>query len=245
MNSTEKPAVIYGHCPRCGPRRNVDVRGFHKEHIEDDDNPVWWATEYRILQCRGCETVFFQADEIFSEEERHRINQSTGDSESYFPHKITHWPAPSKRNSPDWLMDLITIDSELYSLLTDIYTALNNELYILSAIGVRTGFDMVSNLLGIDSAKNFTEKLDELMSLGKIGLSEKNSLEILTDAGSAAAHRGWKPEARELDTMMSVFEAFLYRNFFLDAAINNLRSRVPQRQKRHKSGQREERDGCD
>jgi hypothetical protein len=45
--------------------------------------------------------------------------------------------------------------------------------------------------------------------MGKIGRSERETLEILTDAGGAAAHRGWKPTVKQLDTLMTVGEQFL------------------------------------
>ena len=95
-------------------------------------------------------------------------------------------------------------------------------------------FDRASELLGVDPAKTFTEKLSELVQLGKVGEDERDTLNTLTDAASAAAHRGWKPKPQELDTMMSIIEAFLYRNFILPAEVKRLRQNVPTKQQRKK-----------
>lgn len=73
-----------------------------------------------------------------------------------------------------------------------------------------------------------------MVGLGKIGASERGTLDILTDAGSAAVHRGWKPKPKELDTMMSILEAFVYRNFVLEAEARVLEKQVPRRPARKK-----------
>jgi Domain of unknown function (DUF4145) len=250
VSVSELPSPIKGHCPNCGPGRLADVVGHHHSRYDDETSGIWGEVDYRILQCRGCELAYFQTDEIDSE---HWENDpDTG--EMYIPHKITHWPAPpaspvlSKRKRPDWASpkfnldsvpfgvdsELFAIDYDLASLFDDIYVALNNDLRVLSAIGIRMAFDRASELLGVDPAKSFAEKLLELVKHGRIGVSEKDTLDILTDAGSAAAHRGWKPKLEELDTMMNIIETFLYRTFILDTAAKRLKQNVPARQKREK-----------
>jgi hypothetical protein len=234
MSEPDPPLSVKGHCPDCGPERLGEVVGHHHTLEDDDNSPVWFQVDYRILRCRGCGKVYFQTDEVFSEDEEHRINPHTGEPESYLRHKIAHWPSPPKRERPHWSSDLYAVDSNLDSLFEEIYVALNNDLHVLSAIGIRTAFDRASELLSVDPAKTFNEKLSELVSIGKIGPSERGTLDILTDAGSAAAHRGWKPKPKELDTMMSIFEAFLYRNFVLDAEARVLQKQVPGRPERKK-----------
>ena len=72
---------------------------------------------------------------------------------------------------------------------------LNNDLRVLSAIGIRMAFDRAS---GVYPAKRFAKKLLELVERGEIGVSEKYTLDILTDAGSAAAHEGGSRSRRSL-----------------------------------------------
>jgi hypothetical protein len=104
---------------------------------------------------------------------------------------ITYWPAPSKRKRPSWTNELIE-DWDLYKLVLETYTALDNDAPVLAAMGLRTVFDRTSEKLGVDAAFGFAEKLDLLLKMGKIGQSEKGTLEVLTDAGGAAAHRRTK-----------------------------------------------------
>jgi hypothetical protein len=232
MSATSPPAPRKGHCPQCGPDRFADVVGYHRAHDEDDRSGVWVATDYRIMRCRGCEAVYFQTDEVFSEDVDSGEDPNTGEYVDYTPHKITHWPAPSKRAQPDWASKLHVLDPDLAALFDDIYVALDNDLRVLAAIGIRTAFDRASELLGVDSGQGFAQKLKELVQLGKIGADERDTLDVLTNAGSAAAHRGWRPEPQELDTMMSIIEAFLYRTFILDRAAKSLKQSVPVRPRR-------------
>ena len=80
----------------------------------------------------------------------------------------------------------------------------------------------------------FGEKLDRLDTDGRISLDEKTILQVLVDAGSAAAHRGWRPKADELSTMVDVVESFLHRSFVLGDGIEKLKASVPVRPKRDK-----------
>jgi hypothetical protein len=55
------------------------------------------------------------------------------------------------------------------------------------------------------------------------------AISVLTDAGSAAAHRGWSPTNTELDTMMEILEGFINRNLVLGNATLKLKGRLPAR----------------
>lgn len=63
----------------------------------------------------------------------------------------------------------------------------------------------------------------------EIGQSEKKILLVMTDAGSAAAHRGWRPEPEHLDKILEATEALLHRLVVLGPAAAKLRETVPPR----------------
>jgi hypothetical protein len=172
-----------------------------------------------MLQCGGCETVYFETRSINSEDW-----DKEGPVET-----VTYYPAPSKREQPSWMSDMLLEDDKLYSLLRETYAALNNDARVLAAAGLRTIFDRASEKFGIDPGNSFKKKLDELVTKGKIGQSERDSLDVLTDAGNAAAHRGWRPTLAQLTTLMDIGEGFLYRTIILDAEAQRLRKSIPKR----------------
>ena len=54
---------------------------------------------------------------------------------------------------------------------------------------------------------------------------------MLTDAGSAAAHRGWEPELEQLETLVSIIEHFV-KHFTLNDDAGKLKQSIPPRDKR-------------
>ena len=220
---------VRGHCPDCGPARYADVVAEYKDsESHDAEHGTWSASAYRILQCGGCKSVYFQETYIFSEIYEHGPN-----GEIKYTEDITYYPAPAKRRWPEW--SLLDLESGMYGLLYETYSALNVDARVLAATGARTVFDRASELLGVDPALTFKEKLQVLHTNGNIGASELANLDLLTDAGGAAAHRGWKPTLQQLSTIMSIVEAFVYRNFILNAEVKKLKSQIPPRQQRVKS----------
>jgi hypothetical protein len=188
---------------------------------------MWATTRSHILQCGGCKSIYFQEIYVFSEDYDYGYQ-----GEISYNERITYYPSPAKRSRPEWLHR--SIDNSLYDLLDETYNALNVDARVLAATGARTVFDRASELLGIDPALTFKEKLDLLHTNGHIGASERGNLDLLTDAGSAAAHRGWKPTINQLNTVMSIVEAFIYRAFVLDDEVKKLKSQIPPRQRREK-----------
>jgi hypothetical protein len=72
---------------------------------------------------------------------------------------------------------------------------------------------------------------DQLYQEGRIGADDKEYLEVLTDAGSAAAHRGWEPDVEQLRVLTSIMEHFVSR-FILKDEAGRLKGAIPPRQKR-------------
>jgi hypothetical protein len=224
---------LKGHCPTCGADRNSEIVASYEEEWDDAEGQVYGKINHRVLKCMGCDTVFYQKHSICSEEYEIVTSEHTNEEETVYTPTINYWPAPVTRKQPGWMFQLAwNGDSVLHSLLEDIYTALDNDLRIFAAIGLRTAFDRASELLGVEQSQTFAQKLDDLLKKGKISSSERESLDVLTDAGNAAAHRGWKPSVGELDTLMTIGEQFIHRALVLEAAAKELRPRVPQRPKR-------------
>lgn len=129
------------------------------------------------------------------------------------------------RQPPVWMDG--DIDGDLHSILVKLYTAINNDMPILASIGMRTAFDRATALLGIAPSLRFDEKLDCLKKDGLLGDKDHKIVGTLVDAGSAAAHRGWKPPLDRILTMVGILEAFLHKEFVLKAEFEELVSSVP------------------
>jgi hypothetical protein len=165
--------------------------------------------------------------EHFSEDVDYEQNPYTGEVRMVAQVKRQYWPTSKSR--PKWASDLESIDADLANLFEEVHSARNAELYVLSTIGVRTVFDRATEILGIDSNMRFSEKLDELTKASRVSSAERAALDVLVEAGNAAAHRGWRPSSDEVDGLMLIMEAFLHRCFVANYLAQNLKKSVPDR----------------
>ena len=91
--------------------------------------------------------------------------------------------------------------------------------------------DIAAEILGINPELPFKKKLVELVSSGLIGAVDKNQLEVLVEAGSASAHRGWQPTAEDLMTLMDVLEHFIHEAFIIPKKKRRLQDKVTKMKK--------------
>jgi hypothetical protein len=214
--------LIKGSCPVCGPNRNADVIQAHKEiHVEAVEG-TFSDFDFRILKCRGCGEVYFQKISAFSDD----MIPSNHDVAKDRVYRAEFWPNVT-RHRPGWMPNIALIDDKLYELLEETYRALNSGLKVITAIGLRTAIDRTTEVLKIDPGRTFEEKLNDLEKAGKISNEERKAVGVLIDAGSAAAHRGWRPSDGDLNTMLSITENFLHRTFILDSESKELGIGIP------------------
>jgi hypothetical protein len=223
-------AVVRGHCPNCGADRRADVVASHAERCDDESQVVWSVETLSILKCRGCDTVYVKRDHVFSGDEIKDRDPETGEYETAPATRTSYWPAPVRRAKPNWIHKID--DAPLKILLDEIYQALNTDQRVLAAMGARTALDRAMVLVGAPEAAGFREKLQKLKRDQVISQQEEGTLLTLTDAGSAAAHRGWRPEANVLATIMDGVEAFLNRSLIIHRDVEAMRKDVPTRPKR-------------
>lgn len=220
-----------GHCPTCRALRFAQVLATHIERWSAEDEPVEGTSEFSVLRCCGCRTVYMRKGETCSEDIEHLEDPQTGEWELHVPERVTYWPAPSRREMPSWYGHFWLSDPDTYELSKELYGSLNGDLRVLAAIGVRTMFDRAAELLNVNPALSFAAKLDALRDTGKIGVEEREALQVLTDAGGAAAHRGWRPEPEQLELLVQMLESFLHRTFILGEGLRRLKTDVPARRR--------------
>lgn len=237
------PEIIEAWCPRCNGDRKADVMARYiegrpeYETLIDEGEVDVDVDDYRVLKCRGCDKVYVQRVRlkfISGADVDQYFDPATGEY-SYAYAMTSYWPSPQVpgREPPLWLEKIQ--DQVLHSLFEEVYAALKAELLSLAAMGVRAALDRTFELAGADPAHGFAQKLSALEAQGVIAAKEKELLLTMTDAGSAAAHRGWKPEPEELDSILDTTEGLLQRVALLGPAAAEIRKRVPPRPKSPKN----------
>ena len=222
---TEKE-VVKTYCNECGGERNAFKRTSYSRHGSDDDTS--WSATVDTLECCGCNGLSVRRSDYFSEWDDFDSDPFTGEQTIIPGIKLSYWPPPLKRKKPKWKRDLP--DEVLRDLMDEVYQALSLDLIVLASIGVGTLIDRAIYLHIDDPGCGFPQKLDILFDRGTIGSDERDTLKIVTDAGNAAAHRGFAPDSEMLATIVDTAESFLHRAFILKNAAAELKVATPPRQ---------------
>ncbi|MCH4091454.1 hypothetical protein [Acetobacter sp.] len=232
--------TVKAHCGRCNAERNCYIRadGTNVEFL----GGLRRDFNYRLMSCAGCDYIFCMCV-ITHPKEYGSFDDETGEFHSA-GQEFIYFPGIVRQPRPEWLTRLTFFVGEddnhdrLRSVLEQIYIALDNELHVLAAIGIRAAFEILVNIFGVDEQLTFPQKIDWLKShkitveehvspepqlspqerpvihikeRGILGEQESEAFKTLVEVGNAAAHRGWEPGAEVLATLMKLLESTIYR----------------------------------
>ncbi|ERM13364.1 hypothetical protein L585_13985 [Pantoea ananatis BRT175] len=217
------------NCPFCQGERNCIIKGEAETRWTDPDSWVFGGNEHRLIQCNGCDTIFYESKSWFSENIETYVDDDGNEHEHVRYNTETYPSKPARR--PEWLHSISLKDETLFGILEEVYKAIDSECYILAAIGLRTAFDRTSEYLSINESLGLEKKVHELFKQGYIGETEREQLLLVTNAGSAAAHRGWSPASGEFRALLAVAESFISRTVLKDSSLLELKEKIPQRRK--------------
>lgn len=225
--------TIKALCPNCGGLRNSTVHGYVQTKWEDPIYPMYAYYHHHLLQCNGCDVVFYQLNENFSEHTTYE--EVNGESIAVPIDMITTYPALETSRYPDWLPRIEGVDSQLFQIFNEMYTSYKNNNFILSSIGLRTIFDRTTEFLNIHPGFALGDKVKKLQSEGYIGDTEARVLSSVIDAGNAAAHRSWSPKKAEFEQLLEVIEGFVQRAVLGKKSLEHITQNLPPRPKKPKS----------
>ncbi len=232
----EKPVQkrVVAPCPNCPTSRTCLVHCSHSTGVRGDSD-FMWTEKFSVLECEECSTCFVQQISSNSED-RETVYDEEGNANTIEFEKFTYLPAQKKRTRPRWLLTFANYPNRrlLLAGLQEMYAAIDGNLLMLAGIGVRTCFDVASEILGVEPTFTFDQKLNDLFEKHLISRGTHDHLKVLVDFGNASAHRGWIPLAAQLQTMAEVLEEFLYEAIVREdeqkvraLAVSHVKSAVP------------------
>ncbi len=200
--------TVESFCRRCGGSRHHVV--LHEKTITwaDDNSPVDGGDKWSTLQCAGCHTITFVHSHWFSED------YEMGD---HGPEPIVHrdlFPPAPPRPVPEWVPHLVLYlkmdESWVAWLLQDVYSAYGLEAYSLAAMGARAIVDHLVPSRAGDKG-TFMQKLERLEQKALITAVQVQILDAAFDAGSASAHRGYRPTADDFNILLDITETLIHQ----------------------------------
>lgn len=212
--------AVRAHCNKCLRETNHDLHA--KKEVRWVDEDTQGSESYEIVICRGCDTVRFR-------------QVSTGteiyDEEGNFVEDVSYFPSAVSRQKPEWLGNWSRFrseQSEIASLLNEVYAVLHEDLRVLASIGIRTILDMFMTEK-VGDVGTFQAKVSALEKARFITPEHGKFLVQTIDAGSASAHRGFRPTAENLKLLLDITENLISSIYVFPHAVNAMSKNVPRR----------------
>ncbi|WP_299568446.1 DUF4145 domain-containing protein [uncultured Pedobacter sp.] len=221
---TEGKEPIKTHCFNCSKETNQDI--LFKDHELEPTEVVWrneegdkaqsaWtivANMWLLSKCRGCEKINF----------KHILRRSPDEKTD----QVFYFPRKPVRKVPDWI---IKLPMQYVEVLQEVYLSVNEGLSILSLTGIRTVLDIYI-MKKIGDAGTFKQKLSRLVNEGFITNSKAEVVSAAIEAGSASAHRGYKPDTNTLFKVLDIVENLL-QSEIVDRDVEHIKKTIPTRRK--------------
>ena len=192
-------------------------------HDVSPEFSISWANTYEVIECQECHNVTFRIRHW--DEEAQSSHDKTDYQDSYYPPIVS-------RPKPPWFDKL---DGKFQKVLKEVYIALDANTRFLAAFGARTALDMLI-VDKIGDTGTFKVKLKKLETDGYIDSTERELLDAITEAGNAAAHRGFAPDEKLLESVIDILES-LFDKFYIKPKrdkellkkARELKSKIPKR----------------
>jgi hypothetical protein len=201
--------IVRLHCNDCRGTKHTLVKRL-KSSGADEDQGFRWSTTYDVFECRGCEEVVLRRIHWFSED--------PGEEETFFPPRVSRWLPPWRYSLP----------ADIRVLLTEVYTALQADSCSVAMMGARAIIESAM-VTKVGDKGNFKNNLKAMEDAGFLSRTNTTFLDAALDAGSASIHRGHRPDAQQLNTVMDIVENLLQSLFVLEKATRHLRQATPVR----------------
>ena len=191
------------------------------EEINEHCRIHWWIV-WRVIQCRGCESVSMRRDSWDSEatDEQGRPEIST-----------TYFPPRTFRELPTWIEDdtfAETCPPAVDSLIKELYVCLQNDCRASSAMLTRAIFEhMMIHKTGDQGS--FCKNLDAFERGGFIGKKQREVVESMLEAGHASIHRAFIPKKKDIVTLVDILEGILEVVYIQGPKVDELKKRIPKR----------------
>jgi len=217
---------IVSSCNKCV--RDTSHSLLHTEAKRIDHPDSYTEDRTLVVRCKGCGDISVRKEhwDFDYDSEACGTVGSCRDVD-FDPPRI--WWRP-----PDWLeIHLFSAAPELTELLQEIYSAANDRQSRLLAMGVRTALDrLMTEIVG--DIGEFGSKLTKMVDDEHLTVKQREMLETVIDAGSAAAHRSFKPSKELLQEMIVTMETLVRDHYVTGPMLKTLKSHIPPRPPRKK-----------
>jgi hypothetical protein len=213
--------VIHSQCNLCKRQTEHDVLDIRETSDDGPNGEVNSITNY-ALRCRGCRDFSARIEQWYFDGAPVEDNRPTLTRVEFQPLRLWAWP-------PEWIGELEALDSDLFGLLTEIYSAANDEQVRLLSMGTRTALDHLMTVVLCADYGPFEKKLSEMVTKGHLTAKQKDELETVIDAGSASSHRAFRPPRQLIQAMLATMEGLVQNHYITGPMLKTAARLIPPR----------------
>ncbi len=195
-------------CNNCMNNTKHDIRDTQDqrycEYYNDNGHitmSYFEETEYRFLVCCGCDTATLEV-----------IWTGSGMQDSNGDNIYSHTLYPVRKNLGERKIKKFNyVDIKLHNTYKEIITAFQQELFIVTAMGIRALLEGICVFEGIDDGQawGLSQKIEKLKDLPNIPENIIDGLNGLKFIGDDAAHRLNTADILTLSLSIDLVESFL------------------------------------
>lgn len=229
---TDKKCVICetvrAHCNKCLGEKNHRVLFTDSNEWSEEINhgcEIHGSEVYEMLKCCGCDSIVLRHKSYFSEDY---------DDEGRPISRIYYYPPTFSRRKPSWYFEIIAFDcpfSSIKELLDEVYVAIQNGSLHLATMGIRAIIEKMM-IDKVNDHGTFKANLDEMQNQGYVSLRQRETLEVILDAGHATTHRDYCPTSKDLTKILDICESIIETLYVHDIQAKSLKEKIPPRQGR-------------
>jgi hypothetical protein len=212
MSRSERVKAL---CCTCKLPTNHDILFANDVHSTGEDGDIQAWVSDQVIKCCGCDEVSFRRTSQCTED----IDLNTGElitTEYLYPNRT------EGRLPIDGYGDFPQKTRRIY---IETLKALNQNAYILSAIGLRAIIESVC----VDQntgARTLEKRIDELASAGLLSRKQADFLHAHRFMGNAAAHEIIAPNPTELIAALDIAETLLKTIYILPEVVESIKPKA-------------------
>lgn len=204
------------YCTRCDGYRHCKVLGA-VEHSYDNYEEYEYRCgvdgwdKYYIVECNGCGYIFFAIESYFSEKEYHEEN------------KIDVAIYPKNKFKPKSCIEEVLWSESSGTLYNEIYSGLNNGLYSIVIMGLRTFTEQFMVHVNKEDKKNFQENIKNSIKKNIFTQDQANYLIDVTKFGNDVVHRKSQPNEKQVIIALDIVESAIEISLVNKTKANTLK----------------------
>ncbi len=208
-------------CPICLGIKKCDVLFVKKIIYGDAEESEDGWKKYFVLQCRGCQEIFYMTEEWVPY--MYDIGENYT-NKKYFP------PIPKVQQIVENKYLRKESCKPIRSLYIEIIKALNYGFSQLAIIGIRTLIDRIAMDIAVSGTDgSFSKNIRKLQEMNHISKSQLTTLETVLDAGNSVVHRNNAMKMRQVIYSFDIVQHLMQQLYVNVERVVEIKKSIPPR----------------